>query len=758
MVAEQVLLNFKLGSDAYAMAVEVTKCAAGCIVVTKPQVIYRAERRDRQRECRDQRRRSGDRVRLACGDHTLGFGRLNDISPDGLGVDVPAEVSLSGRESIVVHFLEGEQKGRLTTAELRHEKNREGSGWKRIGLSRLRDGQDLLPVDRWTRLHESHWSSVQTRWSMFGAGLRMASRRALPTILSSTSQRVPVRIVDYRNTAGQRLRAIVDTCGDTRGAPAIIIPPAWGRTKETLLPLAATIISSFRASGRSVVVVRFDGIRRRGESFNEPSCKTPGSEYHQFTFSQAVDDILATADFLNSESEFQPRSLVVVTFSAASIDGRRAVAVGADKGLSGWISVVGSADLQSMMRVVSGGVDFVSGVERGISFGLNTILGVEVDIDLAGRDAIQSRLAFLEDSCRDFETIHVPVTWFHGRYDAWMELERVRVALSSGDRSGRKLIEIPTGHQLRSSQEALAVFQLVAAEAGRMIGDTPVKPCLPDLDEMDRRRRAERARLPSRGTTDRRGFWKSYLLGRDGSIGIELMTGTSAYHAFMGKQIDLLRLTGGERVLDLAAGTGSFPLEVAEGCAAAHLRIVGLDYVKESLRRAQTRLATRSRCGLHTEFAVCDLDVGARYSIPMRDQSFDAALASLLLGYLESPLEFFKEVARVLRPGGRFVTSGLRKDADVSGIFRDGLAELESGVARPHFDPSEIRDLPRASRDFLSEAARLFDLEEEGVFEFRDPDEVTSMLREAGFGGVSLTAAFGEPPQAIVLRATKGPG
>jgi ubiquinone/menaquinone biosynthesis C-methylase UbiE len=758
VVAEQVLLNFKLGSDAYAMAVEVTRCSAGCIVVTKPQVIYRAERRDRQRECLDQRRRSGDRVRLAYGEHTLGYGRLNDISPDGLGVDVPAEVSLSGRESIVVHFLEGEQQGRVTTAELRHERNREGSGWKRIGLSRLRDGKGLLSVDRRTRLYDSHWSSVQTRWSMLGAGLRMAGRRALPTILPASSQSAPVRIVDYKNAAGERLRAIVDCCGDTRAAPAIIIPPAWGRTKETLLPLAATIISSFRASGRSVVVVRFDGIRRRGESFNDSSCKTPGSEYHRFTFSQAVDDILATADFLNSDPEFQPRSLVVVTFSAASIDGRRAVAAGADRGLSGWISVVGSADLQSMMRVVSGGVDFVSGVERGIRFGLNTILGVEVDIDLAGRDAIESRLAFLEDSCRDFETIHVPVTWFHGRYDAWMDLERIRVALSSGDRSERKLIEVPTGHQLRSSKEALALFQLVAAEAGRMIGYKSMKPCLPDLDEMDRRRRAEKARLPLKGRTDRRAFWKSYLLGRDGSIGIELMTGTSAYHAFMGKQIDLLQLTRGERVLDLAAGTGSFPLQVAEGVAGAGLRIVGVDYVKESLRRAQMRLANRFRSGLNTEFAVCDLDVGARYSIPMSDQSFDAALASLLMGYLDSPLEFFKEVARVLRPGGRFVTSGLRKDADVSRIFRAGLAELESGIARPHFDPREIRDLPTASRDFLSEAARLFDLEEEGVFEFRDPDEVMSMLREAGFGGVSLTAAFGDPPQAIIVSAYKGQG
>lgn len=757
-VRDRVLLNFRIGPQSYSMAVEVIDAGDSRIDCSVPSVIYRSERRDRQRIRSTSDEPTGELVLLASQDRTLGYGRVKDFSPEGLGVEVPSEIRLDRADRLVVHFLDGERKGLSTAVEMRHERHADPAGWKRIGLSRLRRDTDLVSVERSDRLGPTQWSALQTSWSVMSSALRFAGSRTLPRLLRSSSQDVQVRVVDYENPKGERIRAIVDSWGDTRGAPAIVIPPAWGRTKETLLPLAATIVSSFRAARRPVTVIRFDGIRRRGESFNEPSCRSVGSEYHRFTFSQAVDDVLSTVEFLHAEPAFRPQAIVLVTFSAASIDGRRAAAVAADRGLSGWISVVGSADLQSMMRIVSGGVDFVGGVERGIRFGRNMILGVEVDIDLAGRDALDSKLAFLEDACRDFEAIQIPVTWFHGRYDAWMELERVRIALSSGNRTRRRLVEIPTGHQLRSSKEALAVFQLIACEAGRMVRGAPIKARTPNLHSLERRRTAERTRLPRKMAVDKRAFWKAYLLGRDGVLGIELMTGTSAFREFMEEQIKLLRLSGGECILDLGAGTGSFPLQLAEAQRELMLRVVGLDFVRESLRRAGARLHGVGSSRVRTNFAVCELDVGNRIAVPLRDESVDAAMASLLLGYLDSPLDFFKEVARVLKPGGRLVASGLRKDADVSRIFRSGVSELASNTARPRFDPSEISDLAEVSRDFLSDAVRLFDLEEEGVFEFREPQDIASMLEAAGFEQVHVRASFGDPPQAMVICARRRHG
>jgi pimeloyl-ACP methyl ester carboxylesterase len=182
-----------------------------------------------------------------------------------------------------------------------------------------------------------------------------------------------------------------------------------------------------------VVVLRFDGIRKRGESHNDADCLEAGTEHHRFTFSQGVRDISATLDFLERSPEFAPAKTILVTFSAASIDGRAAVLQEGAGRIAGWVCVVGAPDLQSAMRVISGGVDYLGGVERGVSFGYQEVLGVEVDIDLAANDAIAHNMAFLEDARRDLAQISQPITWFHGAHDAWMDLDRARDILSRGD-------------------------------------------------------------------------------------------------------------------------------------------------------------------------------------------------------------------------------------------------------------------------------------------------------------------------------------
>src|SRR5687767_505826 len=43
------------------------------------------------------------------------------------------------------------------------------------------------------------------------------------------------------------------------------------------------------------------------------------------------------------------------------------------------------------------------------------------------------------------------------------------------------------------------------------------------------------------------------------------------------------------------------------------------------------------------------------YRLPFADGSFDLVTANMVLEHLETPIEMFREVARVLRPSGRFV-------------------------------------------------------------------------------------------------------
>jgi ubiquinone/menaquinone biosynthesis C-methylase UbiE len=247
-------------------------------------------------------------------------------------------------------------------------------------------------------------------------------------------------------------------------------------------------------------------------------------------------------------------------------------------------------------------------------------------------------------------------------------------------------------------------------------------------------------------------------VGRDGVLGIELMTNASNYRSLMGAQIEALRVDAGDVVLDVGAGTGAFPIQIAGWEEyAVPLEIVELDFVSDALRRARERL--EQRClpkGVSIEYLQADLDVaGALYRIPLRSESCDRVLASLVLSYVRDPFELLREIYRVLRPGKRMVISAMRKDADISKIYTEGLDELRRGLARERFGVQGEEQLARSARTFLNDAARLLDLEEQGAFHFWEPDELAALTRGAGFSNLSVRSVFGVPPQATMVAADR---
>jgi ubiquinone/menaquinone biosynthesis C-methylase UbiE len=751
---EQVFLNLMLeGRPYFFTAPELYRGEGGALELGLPALIYEAERRDRVR--RPPPLGGGGaprRVRLRDFE-----AEVADYSADGLAVILPEETPAVAGDSIPLCYLDGEGAGQEAYAEVRSARAADRPGWKRIGLSVLPRPQDgRLHVERTDRiLPVSALDRARGGWSVLATRARTASRRRLGYLGRAENAEPLIRIADFENARGEPIRAIMDTWGEPRGATAVVIPPAWGKTKETLLPLARTVVATFRRARQPVSVVRFDGIRKRGESYNDPECRSPGRENLRYTFSQGADDILATVGFLERSAEFKPSTIVLVSFSVAAIEGRRAIAIDQGARIGGWVSVVGAPDPQSLIRVISGGVDYLGGVERGVQFGLQDVQGLLLDIDRTGREALKNRIAFLDDARREMSSIRIPITWIHGRHDAWIEFERVRHLLSFGDVSKRRLIEIPTGHQLKSSREALDAFKLIATEAGRMALGERLKPALPDVADLQRRRRAERRRLPE-PQTDLRGFWRDYLVGRDGNLGMELVTSTRSYRALMEKQVDALNLKPGERVLDLGCGVGPFPVHLlGKGCPSP-LDVVEVDYVSDALRRAKIRIANLVLpLGVRVRYLASSLEVGSGGSaVALGDATADAILASLVLNYVKHPQALLKEMRRLLRPGGRLVLSSLRRDADVSGICVDGVAELRSGLGRAAFGEDE-RQLPKALQGFINDAGRLLDLEEQGFFEFWDSPELMVMARRAGFVDLEARPAFGTPPQAYILSGRR---
>lgn len=754
----QIYFNFDLDDKSYFLVGEpLADGQPDAFAIRLPNAVYEAERRAVPR-IRLDRSESPGRIEItdAAGWHCVAD--IVDSSYSGIAVSVPLEHSRGFESPVQIRFLDGHRAGEAAFGFLRYRSESPGvDGRLRVGLAVTQvPPKTRIPVQRRDLiLDEPGTQRAWRRIQLAGAAVRSAPTRLGSHLGFRKGRAARVDVVEYPNEKGQVIRAIVNRTGSGVGGPAVVIPPAWGRTKETLAPLAATLLRSFEKRGEPLTVLRFDGTQRRGESYVDPDNRRPGDESISFTFSQAVRDVHATLRFLEDSAAFQVSRVVLITFSLAAIDGRRAVATDSTGIIAGWVSVVGMVDVQSGLKSVSGGVDYVYGAERGVEFGIHELGGVKVQIDRAARDVLDHRLGGFEDARRDMANIKVPVTWIHGRHDAWMDPEQVRELVSSGDTARRKLIEVPTGHQLRSSWEALETFQLVTEEASEMLLGHRLTAAVPDLLKLGEMQQAERARRPLLAI-DLQSFWRDYLVGRDGTLGIELLTATSGYRRFMERQTDLLRMKDGDSVLDLGCGTGDFSVYLAKRSKSPDVTVTAVDYVADGLRRGRERIGGVDRDGRpKVRFVMANLEVREDRRVPFRTGSFDTVLASLLVSYIEAPSSLLTSVFALLRPGGRLVLSAPRRDADLSKLYVDMMAELPPARVRQLFGITTQQGFDGIQRHYLNEAARLLTLEDAGRFRFRDEAELADLVREAGFRDIETERGLGEPPQAILLTARR---
>jgi demethylmenaquinone methyltransferase/2-methoxy-6-polyprenyl-1,4-benzoquinol methylase len=104
----------------------------------------------------------------------------------------------------------------------------------------------------------------------------------------------------------------------------------------------------------------------------------------------------------------------------------------------------------------------------------------------------------------------------------------------------------------------------------------------------------------------------------------------------------------GDRVLDVATGTGMVATELVRryGC-----RVVGLDQSAEMLSGAQAKLDAAPPLADRIE-----LVRGEAESLPFDDGEFDHLTFTYLLRYVDDPAATLRELARVVRPGGRIAS------------------------------------------------------------------------------------------------------
>ncbi len=98
----------------------------------------------------------------------------------------------------------------------------------------------------------------------------------------------------------------------------------------------------------------------------------------------------------------------------------------------------------------------------------------------------------------------------------------------------------------------------------------------------------------------------------------------------------------GQRVLDLAAGTGASSVVLARAGA----EVVGADFSAGMIAEARRRYGARP----HLSFVQADAT-----ALPFADGEFDAVTISFGLRNVNDPAQALAEMRRVVRPGGRLV-------------------------------------------------------------------------------------------------------
>ena len=166
----------------------------------------------------------------------------------------------------------------------------------------------------------------------------------------------------------------------------------------------------------------------------------------------------------------------------------------------------------------------------------------------------------------------------------------------------------------------------------------------------------------------------------------------NAYDTFMGRYArelapvfaDFAGIKAGETAIDVGCGSGILAEELASRLGAENVAAVDPSPLVEA-------------CAARVPDA--DVRKGAAEALPWPDESFDAALAQLVLHFLDDPVAGLVEMRRVVRPGGAVAACSWNfSEMHLLRTFWQAARTVVPGTAGESFEVTSLEDFGELGR------------------------------------------------------------
>ena len=174
--------------------------------------------------------------------------------------------------------------------------------------------------------------------------------------------------------------------------------------------------------------------------------------------------------------------------------------------------------------------------------------------------------------------------------------------------------------------------------------------------------------------------------------------------------MDWLAPRAGQRLLDVAGGTGDISFRFLKRAGAGHATV--LDLTEPMLIEGRKRAEAARMSGS------LDWVVGDAMALPFDDNSFDVYTISFGIRNVTRPQDALAEAYRVLRPGGRLMVLE--------------FSQLPNPMMQAAYDAYSFNVIPRMGQ-LIANDRDSYQYLVESIRKFPDQDSFLDMVRAAGF-------------------------